>query len=244
MRQIYYIAKDQIDNKVYKFNNLNQLLYWIHLHIADMPGTSLYGFSNYYKVLGFFKNIAHNKNDGNIVKDTVVEKYFDEIDRCVKRRLISIPPKLIQKRYIIYDSFNRIVNSAWLKSEFLKYIPNDNDHVVQYNFKCTNWIYLNKLRKQFKFRNGPVPCIHKYKKGHWHKINHSDHGFLGNECRATLGLISEQKDILEEFGFIIKYRNKRVSIVKNNYTGWNRERCYSKSTGWKRSKNKLKQWIK
>lgn len=207
----------------------------------------------------FFRRFSHNPNDGIINKGYWDEKYinvkyFNEITQewGWTRELVErtwIEPKFVPHPYQVIDNLGRIINSKDIKKDFYNhsYDPSwqkNSSTYKLYNPRMSRRYYWG--RKQWYdvnnnylgFRRGPVPGIRSYRNGYWHQ-NRGDHGHTIQELKQYHRDIIEQKIIKEEFGVTFKVHRKPAALNPWNHA----HHGGSKGKGWKRSRNKQKQWM-
>lgn len=240
MKELYYV------NGIGKGYTWKELLQWCYDSINN--GNNYSWWNNFRNFNEFFPSFKNNPNDGIYTKGyfkSVVDyvesieivgplrKYDGRYRNITHRKNIWIPPKFTPKKYQVTDSYGRIIPSGYIRDCYLKFKPNISVK------SCLQHYY--RRFGDFVFRKGPVQGIHKYKNGCWPKINHSNHGKFGNECRSTLCFKTELKD----YDFKIKYNNGRANLVKYYYTDWDYPYAgRNEKRSWKRNKKHKKQWMR
>ncbi len=188
-----------------------------------------YKLFSHYELTAFFKDFRHNENDGIYHKEDTRPVYgyeysYNEAGRKVAKQVLlyhkAIPAWFEQKRWIVIDSYGRIINSKDLKIDALK-------HNYDPNWK-------DKFCKPRKF-NWP-PC--SYRNGNWQRYL-GDHAGPTPAYRKAIHHSADKKEIFEEYGISFKVRGKRL-VELRNAADWDGRHGWIEK-GWKQTR-KHKQW--
>ena len=209
---------------------------------------SFYKENSTYNVNSFFKQFAHNNNDDNYWVDGYLKKVFhkeyqqqkDELGNLTSEWLMVevfdyyewVKPYLkeVSKSYYLTDQYNRVINSGFLKQEYLKYKFNLSDK------KPYKRSY--RFRNSYEFRKGPVPNIRSYRNKCWHKYR-GNHGHTIQELRSYYSDILYKKEIKDEYGITFKIGRSWYELDPWNHG----HHSGTHGKNWKRTR-KEKQWMK
>ncbi len=136
-------------------------------------------------------------------------------------------------------------------SPFYEKIINEDKSITyiydQLNARKLQWKYASDRivsdKNYLGFRNGPMPGIHHYGGGWWHKYKGDHNVSPKTEYTSNITTLEYSDELYEEYGIQIKIKNSRTTWMKYIIYGWGEIHCRdSKGRGWKRSRKK-KQWM-
>lgn len=249
-QELYYINNDKKDPHTWE-----QILYWCYTNIVGMKwdydyNRKKYGYIPQYnsydhqRINIFFSDFRNNPNDGDwsrgYWKDILIDQYemvgppeyysFNGEYKPYGRQNIRvykqewIPPVFTPKKYQVTDSYGRIIPSGYIRECYLKYIPNEKDN----------------NRKKYSYRWYRTGCGTGSRNGHWQRYR-GNHGSTISEMRRFYADRIERKEVQKEYNVSFKIRGTRSPHYLDPWD-W-RDYRYNHQHGWKRSRNKKKQWM-
>jgi hypothetical protein len=242
-----------------------QLLYWADTSIRDYMwgkdpyGTNRWGYFPKVKipsqvdVNNFFNLFGHNPNDGLYTDGRWKQNSHWEMVQqkdgqgCLtstwEKKLffddwVWIEPTFKPKKWMVVDSFDRVIPSSTIKDAYRTYESCELDkppksHRTKWKFRRYSY-----CDHSWEFRRDPVPGIRHYKNGYWHKYR-GKHGHTNQELKQYHRDIIEQKEVFKEYGTTFRIHRTWMDLDPWNH-GYHRG---TKGKGWKRSR-KDKQWMK
>lgn len=103
--------------------------------------------------------------------------------------------------------------------------------------------YLLENPNYLGFRNGPIPGVHNYKNGWWHKYKGNHNISSLSEYVFNIKNLEDSDYLIDKYGKSPKIRSKRFSLSKFMAIDWDYPYSYhGKGRTWKRTRKK-KQWM-